>query len=125
MQGRQFVLLLAVCAASSLIGSALVGARLVRPAHAQDNPILQPRVQDAFLVPNDGMRFVDEQGRVVALIRNNAGAGELVLMAPGEIPNLVLAANRTGGSLRIVGTGRSVSLGLDGQSGGLAVGSGR
>lgn len=78
----------------ALVGG-FVGGQMGRPtvAHAQIPP---PRSENQILVPNDGLRFVTEDLRTVAILGYQGGNGFFALLDSGGRPALTLGAGPGG-----------------------------
>lgn len=115
MKSHQFLALTAACVLAAYAGSFHAGMRPA-PAHAQ---VLQPRTQDAYVVPNDGLRFVDDQNRVLAMFVNNQGAGQLVLFDSNRSASVVISAGHGAGRVLLSARadGGALQVGNDGGGG--------
>ena len=106
MNIRQFVVLLAACVVSAFAG----GYFASRP------PILasaqQIRSQDLIIVPRQGLLFVDETGRVLAAMGQQAGNGTFSLLDRNGNASIVLTAGPNSyARLSALGSGTSFEIG--------------
>ena len=69
------------------------------PAHAQQNL----RSENQILVPVDGLRFVTETGRTIAIMGIRNGNGALVMFDANGRPSVTLSAH-TGGTVSLFAT---------------------
>ncbi|MCH7903573.1 MAG: hypothetical protein IH944_03295 [Armatimonadetes bacterium] len=106
MNIRQFVVLLAACVVSAFAG----GYFASRP------PILasaqQIRSQDLIIVPRQGLLFVDETGRVIAAMGQQAGNATFSLLDRNGNASIVFAAGPNSyARLSASGSGTSFEIG--------------
>lgn len=112
MNRKQFFLLLGGMCVSAFLGSAFAGRAFgPQPAAAQVPP---PVVENQQVVPNAGLRFIDEQGHVLAIIGRQGTGGALTLLNAEGQPSVVIqggnggrisvSAMEGGGELRMFGS---------------------
>jgi hypothetical protein len=94
----------------ALVGG-FVGGQVGRPTIAQAQ-VQQQRNENQILVPNDGLRFVTEEGRTVAAMGYQAGNGFFALLDANGRPALTMTAAPGGTvNLRSVADGAIVEVG--------------
>ena len=110
MKIQQFVVLLAACVVSAFAGG-YFASRPPIPVSAQ-----QIRSQDLIIVPRQGLLFVDETGRVVASMGQQAGNATFSLLDRNGNASIVFAASPNSYA-RLSGTGNSISFEIGSRSG--------
>lgn len=111
MSKLQYLGILAACAGGAALGSSI----LSRPATAQIPPQPPPINQEMFIVPNNGLRFVNERGRVVAMVTSTQGVGGFMLFGLDGQPSVSIEAARSGGRvvIRALEEGAEIQLGSE------------
>ncbi len=114
MNRKQFFLcFLGIGVSAFLGGFVAIGLLGARAATAQ---VPQPIVQNQQVVPNAGLRFIDEQGRVIAVIGKQGQNGVLTLMDSEGRPSVVIQAD-PGGRATLMATEGGGELRLNSQQG--------
>jgi len=94
MNRNQFLVLFCGLTTAAFLGCYLAPSAVsVRRASAQVPP---PIVENQQVVPNAGLRFVDEQGRVLAILSRQGNASMFTLIDGGGRPALLLQGSEGG-----------------------------
>ncbi|MCH7945968.1 MAG: hypothetical protein IIC73_08165 [Armatimonadetes bacterium] len=94
---RHTALFSALALAGGFLGGLASGVRTI-PAEAKQIP--QIRSDNLILVPNNGLRFVTEEGRTIAVLGVQGNNGALALLDSNGMPSVMLAAG-PGGTVNI------------------------
>jgi hypothetical protein len=93
VKNTQYIGLVIACLIGSFLGGAVMPS--ASPAHAQSQVVFgsgqrQQVIQEDIRVAAQGLRFVDPQGRPIAIIGSNNGNGGFVLFDAAGNPSIVL-----------------------------------
>ena len=94
---RHTALFSALALAGGFLGGLASGVRTI-PAEAKQVP--QIRRENQIFVPNNGLRFITEDNRTVAILGVQGNNGALALLDSDGVPSVMLAAG-TGGTVNI------------------------
>ena len=94
---RHTALFSALALAGGFLGGLASGVRTV-PAQAKQVP--QLRTENQILVPNNGLRFVTQDSKTIAVLGVQGNNGALALLDSNGVPSVMLAAG-PGGTVNI------------------------